>query len=31
MKDGQKRIELGRYIVADPEICHRKLTFKGNI
>jgi uncharacterized protein (DUF433 family) len=29
MKDGQKRIELGRYIVADPEICHGKPTFKG--
>jgi uncharacterized protein (DUF433 family) len=24
-----KRIELGQYIVADPEICHGKLTFKG--
>jgi len=24
-----KRIELGQYIVADPEICHDKLTFKG--
>lgn len=23
------RIELGRYIVADPEICHGKPTFKG--
>lgn len=25
----KKRIELGQYIVADPEICHGKLTFKG--
>lgn len=25
----RKRIEYGRYIVADPEICHGKLTFKG--
>lgn len=25
----QKRIELGHYIVADPEICHGQLTFKG--
>ena len=24
-----KRVELGAYIVADPEICHGKLTFKG--
>lgn len=24
-----KRKELGRYIVADPEICHGQLTFKG--
>ena|ERR1700757_3803351 len=23
------RIELGEYIVADPEICHGKPTFKG--
>ncbi len=37
MKNGKKatanspeqRVELGRYIVADPEICHGKLTFKG--
>src|SRR5437870_2072963 len=37
MKNGSKRpvsapperIELGRYIVADPEICHGKPTFKG--
>jgi uncharacterized protein (DUF433 family) len=24
-----KRKELGQYIVADPEICHGQLTFKG--
>ena len=24
-----KRIEYGHYIVADPEICHGQLTFKG--
>ena len=24
-----KRAELGQYIVADPEICHGQLTFKG--
>lgn len=24
-----KRIEINKYIVADPEICHGKLTFKG--
>jgi len=24
-----ERIELGRYIVADPTICHGKLIFKG--
>ena len=38
MKNGQnqaphrtaaKRVELGRHIVADPEICHGKPTFKG--
>jgi len=23
------RVELGEYIVADPEICHGKPTFKG--
>jgi uncharacterized protein (DUF433 family) len=23
------RIELGQYIVADPAVCHGKLTFKG--
>ncbi len=25
----RKRTELGQYIVADPEICHGQLTFKG--
>ena len=25
----RKRRELGQYIVADPEICHGQLTFKG--
>ena len=32
MKNGKRstgRIELGEYIVADPEICHGKPTFKG--
>lgn len=37
MKNGKKaaaispkqRVELGQYIVTDPEICHGKLTFKG--
>ncbi len=30
MKNGTKqRVELGQYIVADPEICHGKPTFKG--
>jgi uncharacterized protein (DUF433 family) len=37
MKNGRKsvskvrpqRIELGQYIVADPEICHGGVTFKG--
>lgn len=24
-----KRIELGEYVVSDPEICHGHLTFKG--
>ncbi len=24
-----ERVELGRYVVADPEICHGKPTFKG--
>ena len=25
----KKKQSLGRFIVADPEICHGKLTFKG--
>ncbi len=25
----KKRIEFGEHIVADPEICHGQLTFKG--
>ncbi len=25
----RKRIELGQHVVADPEICHGQLTFKG--
>ena len=33
MKNGNpspsQRVELGRYIVADPAICHGKPTFKG--
>ncbi len=33
MKNGKSRttarVELGRHIVADPEICHGKPTFKG--
>jgi Uncharacterized conserved protein len=34
MKNGRmrrktKRVELGQYIVADPEICHGQPTFKG--
>ena len=33
MKNGKRRptprIELGRHIVADPEICHGRPTFKG--
>jgi uncharacterized protein (DUF433 family) len=24
-----RRIELGQYVVADPEVCHGKPTFKG--
>jgi hypothetical protein len=28
-KSSSERIELGQYIVADPEICHGKPTFKG--
>ncbi len=26
---GKKRIALGRYMIADPEICHGKPTFLG--
>ena len=29
MTNGKRRIELGQYIVTDPEICHGKPTFKG--
>jgi uncharacterized protein (DUF433 family) len=37
MKNGKRRaskraavrVELGQYVVADPEICHGKPTFKG--
>lgn len=34
MRSGKKRssvrrVELGEYIVADPQICHGKPTFKG--
>lgn len=29
MKMGKRRIKLGRYIVADPGICHARPTFKG--
>jgi uncharacterized protein (DUF433 family) len=25
----QRKIVLGRYVVADPKICHGKLTFRG--
>ena len=28
-RPASRRIELGEYIVADPEICHGKPTFKG--
>ena len=28
-QDLSERVELGQYIVADPEICHGKPTFKG--
>ncbi len=28
-KPAAQRVELGQYMVADPEICHGKLTFKG--
>ena len=29
MKNGKTRKLMGRYIVADPEICHGKPTFRG--
>jgi uncharacterized protein (DUF433 family) len=29
MKRKTKRREFGHYLVADPEICHGQLTFKG--
>ena len=29
MRNGKQRVEFGQYIVADPEICHGKPTFKG--
>src|ERR1051325_6742092 len=29
IKTTDKKIVLGRYIVADPRICHGKLTFRG--
>ena len=29
MKNGKQRVELGRFIVADPAICRGKPTFKG--
>ena len=29
LENSRERIELGRYIVADPLICHGKPTFKG--
>ena len=28
-KSKRRRVELGKYIVADPEVCHGKPTFKG--
>jgi uncharacterized protein (DUF433 family) len=27
--EGDQPIVLGRYVVADPKICHGKLTFRG--
>jgi uncharacterized protein (DUF433 family) len=27
--EAKQRAELGRYIVADPDVCHGKPTFKG--
>ena len=29
MRNDRRRIELGRYIVADPKACHGGVTFKG--
>lgn len=32
MKNGaapQTTLQIGRYIVADPRVCHGKLTFRG--
>lgn len=29
VRESAERIELGRHIVADPRICHGKVTFKG--
>jgi uncharacterized protein (DUF433 family) len=29
VKTRARRIELGQYMVADPHICHGKVTFKG--
>jgi uncharacterized protein (DUF433 family) len=29
VKSSSRRIELGRHIVADPAVCHGKVTFKG--
>lgn len=28
-RTSRQRVELGQYIVADPEICHGRVTFKG--
>ena len=28
-KRAPERVELGKYIIADPQICHGKPTFKG--
>jgi uncharacterized protein (DUF433 family) len=28
-RQANERVELGQFIVADPEICHGKPTFKG--
>ena len=29
MRISKQRVELGQYIVADPDVCHGKPTFKG--